>query len=161
MTILSARDRLRRTSRCTVSALAALFIVSPPMAGWAHSAQAAGEQSSKPAVTARTVAKYPLENVPGKTVTLKRVSFPPGATDSAHRHAGAVTVFVLSGAVRSQLDDGEAKVYKPGDTFFEPPGTLHTLAENASSTEPAELLAIFVAEDGATLTTPTTKQKDH
>ena len=30
-------------------------------------------------------------------------------------------------------------------TWFEAPGAIHTFAENASATEPEELLAIFVA----------------
>jgi hypothetical protein len=39
-------------------------------------------------------------------------------------------------------------------TFFEPPGSDHLVSENASATEPASLLAIFIAEDGAVLTKP-------
>lgn len=34
-----------------------------------------------------------------------------------------------------------------GQTWFEAPGAIHSFAENASATAPAELLAIFVAED--------------
>jgi hypothetical protein len=37
--------------------------------------------------------------------------------------------------------------------FFEPPGSEHLISENASATEPASLLAVFVADDGAQLTT--------
>src|SRR2546421_728186 len=47
---------------------------------------------------------------------------------------------------------GPAKVYKAGETFFEPPGSKHLVSENASATEPARLLAIFVADDDAQLT---------
>ncbi len=47
---------------------------------------------------------------------------------------------------------GPARVYKAGETFFEPPGSEHLVSENASATEPASLLAIFVADDGAQLT---------
>ena len=45
------------------------------------------------------------------------------------------------------------KCSKVGESFFEPPGAIHLISENASSTEPAELIAVFVADDGATLTT--------
>ena len=44
------------------------------------------------------------------------------------------------------------KVYKAGESFFEPPGSEHLVSENASATEPASLLAVFVAPDGANLT---------
>jgi quercetin dioxygenase-like cupin family protein len=48
---------------------------------------------------------------------------------------------------------GPVKVYKAGESFFEPPGSEHLVSENASATEPASLLAVFVADDGAQLTT--------
>ena len=51
----------------------------------------------------------------------------------------------------SQL--GPAKVYQAGESFFEPPGSEHLLSENASATEPASLLAVHIADDGAGLTT--------
>jgi len=38
-------------------------------------------------------------------------------------------------------------------SFFEPPGSEHLVSENASATEPANLLALFVADGGAKLTT--------
>jgi quercetin dioxygenase-like cupin family protein len=60
---------------------------------------------------------------------------------------------VLSGAIRSQLAGGPAMVYKEGQTFFEPPGVTHLVAENVSATSPARILAVFVADEGATLTT--------
>jgi hypothetical protein len=55
--------------------------------------------------------------------------------------------FCPQGIVRSRLAGGPIGTYKPGETWFEPPGVLHLFAENASNTEPAELLAIFVADD--------------
>ena len=42
-------------------------------------------------------------------------------------------------------------VYYAGEAFCEPPGSEHLVSENASATEPASLLAVFVADDGATL----------
>src|SRR5579863_1885142 len=95
-----------------------------------------------------------LPNVPGKSVTAVVVTFPPGAKSPPHHHAGSVLVYVLSGEVRSENSaTGPAKVYKAGETFFEPPGSEHLVSENASTTEPASLLAVFVADDGAKLTT--------
>jgi quercetin dioxygenase-like cupin family protein len=70
-----------------------------------------------------------------------------------HHHAGYVFAYVLSGTVRSQLNGGKIKDYKTGQSWVEPPGTEHTLTENPSATRPASLLAVFVAPDGATLTT--------
>jgi quercetin dioxygenase-like cupin family protein len=83
------------------------------------------------------------------------VNYAPGGKSGAHHHAGSVFAYVLSGAIRSQVStDGPAKVYKAGESFFEPPGSSHLVSENASQTEPASLIAVFVADDGATLTLP-------
>jgi len=49
--------------------------------------------------------------------------------------------------LRSQLQGSPAGTYSAGQTWFEPPGTVHLFAENASTTEPAELLATFIADD--------------
>ena len=95
-----------------------------------------------------------LPNVPGKSVTAVVVTFPPGTKSPKHHHAGSVLVYVLAGEVRSENSaTGPAKVYKAGETFFEPAGSAHLVSENVSTTEPATILAVFIADDGATLTT--------
>jgi quercetin dioxygenase-like cupin family protein len=95
-----------------------------------------------------------LPNVPGKTLTTVLVNYAPGGKSASHHHAGSVMAYVLSGSIRSENSaTGPARVYKAGEAFFEPPGSAHLVSENASTTEPASLLAIFVADDGAQLTT--------
>ena len=64
-----------------------------------------------------------------------------------------MTAFILNGTIRSQLGQGPVETFRPGGTFFEPLGIIHTLSENVSDTESAQLLAIFVHDEGATLTT--------
>jgi len=65
-----------------------------------------------------------------------------------------VFAYVLSGAIRSENSvTGPARVYRAGESFFEPPGSEHLVSENASATEPASLLAVVGADDGAQLTT--------
>ena len=103
----------------------------------------------------RKVSVVKLPNVPGHTLTAELVEYPPGGKSSAHHHAGSVFAYILTGKIRSQTSaTGPARVYKPGETFFEPPGSDHLVSENASTTEPASLLAIIIAEDGAVLATP-------
>jgi quercetin dioxygenase-like cupin family protein len=99
--------------------------------------------------------QHPLPNVPGKTLATEIVYYPPGGASLPHRHGDAsVFAYVLTGTVRSQLDGGPVRTYRAGESFFEPPRTHHTVSENASATEPASLLAVIVADDGATLTIP-------
>jgi quercetin dioxygenase-like cupin family protein len=95
-----------------------------------------------------------LSNVPGKRITVTVVSYAPGEKSGRHHHPGSVVAYVLSGAIRSENSaTGPVKVYKAGESFFEPPGSHHLVSENASEREPARLLAVHVADDGAHLTT--------
>ena len=108
---------------------------------------------ARPRPKARVVSSEPLTHAPGKRITVAVVEFPPGAYSPPHRHGGTVTAYVLKGTIRSQIDAGPIGIFPPGGTFFEALGVIHTLSENMSTTESAELLAIFVHEEGATLTT--------
>jgi quercetin dioxygenase-like cupin family protein len=94
----------------------------------------------------------PLANVPGKNLTAVTVELAPGALLPAHTHAGFVFAYVLEGTVRSQLNQGESVDYTTGQSWVEPPGTIHSLTQNPSSTETTTILAVFVAQDGAELT---------
>jgi quercetin dioxygenase-like cupin family protein len=96
-----------------------------------------------------------LPNAPGKSFSTLVVDFPPGARARPHRHGQAfVYAYVLKGAVRSALDDGPPSTYRAGDNWFEPPGARHPLTENASRTQAARLLVVFVANTGDALKTP-------
>ncbi|MGA7813366.1 cupin domain-containing protein [Caballeronia sp.] len=89
----------------------------------------------------------PIANVPGKTMTALVVDYAPGGKSLPHRHGQAFVVgYVLSGAIRSRVNDGEVRVFHAGEHWTEKPGVHHTISENASDTEPAKLLAIFVAD---------------
>ena len=99
------------------------------------------------------VASHALPNVAGKRVTVVRVSYGPGGFSPPHHHSGSVTAYIVKGTIRSQLAGGPVETFKVGESFFEPPGAVHLVSENASVVEPAELLAVFVADEGAELTT--------
>ena len=108
---------------------------------------------SSPLDKVEPIGSYALPNVPGKRVTIVRVFYGPGGFTRPHRHAGSVTAYITKGEIRSQLGGGPVEVFKVGQSFFEPPGATHMISANASNTEPAELVAVFVADEGAQLTT--------
>jgi quercetin dioxygenase-like cupin family protein len=99
------------------------------------------------------IASHALPNVAGKRVTVVRVFYGPGGFTPPHYHSGSVTAYITKGEIRSQLGGGPVETFKVGQSFFEPPGSTHLVSANASNTEPAELIAIFVADEGAQLTT--------
>jgi quercetin dioxygenase-like cupin family protein len=99
------------------------------------------------------IGSHALPDIPGKRVTVVRVTYGPGGFTPAHRHAGTVTAYISKGQIRSQLEGGPVEIFDVGQSFFEPPGAIHLVSANASNTDWAELIAIFVADEGAQLTT--------
>jgi quercetin dioxygenase-like cupin family protein len=99
------------------------------------------------------ITSHALPNVAGKRITVVRVFYGPGGFTPPHYHSGSVTAYITKGEIRSQLGGGPVETFKVGQSFFEPPGSTHLVSANASNTEPAELIAVFVADEGAQLTT--------
>jgi quercetin dioxygenase-like cupin family protein len=126
----------------------ALLLSAPPAPSAAQSADTGAKSADK----IQVIFSHALPNVPGKTLTAVTVDYAPGGKTPPHHHAGVVLAYVVSGEIRSKVDEGPARVYHAGETFFEPPGSHHLVSENASTTKRAKLLAIFVADDGADLT---------
>jgi quercetin dioxygenase-like cupin family protein len=107
---------------------------------------------SDPAGTVTPAFSEMIPTVPGKSLIAVIVTYPPGGKTPPHHHAHSafVTGYVLSGAIRSQVDDGQVRVYHAGESFTEKPGASHRVSENASTTEPAKLLAVFVVDTNDT-----------
>src|SRR5262245_8943739 len=93
-----------------------------------------------------------IPNIPGKSLVAIVVKYPPGGATPAHYHphSAFVTGYVLSGSIRSQVNEGKTQVFRAGESWTEPPGAYHPISENASATEPASLLAIFVVDTADT-----------
>jgi quercetin dioxygenase-like cupin family protein len=98
----------------------------------------------------------PLPNVPGKSIKGVLVEYAPGGTSPAHSHPNSAFIYatVLEGAIRSQVNGRPITIYHAGENFSEFPGDHHGVSENASKTERARLLAVFVVDtDETNLTT--------
>lgn len=109
----------------------------------------------------KPIFEHIIPNAQGKSMVAVVVTYPPGGKSPAHHHAQSAFIYayVLSGAIRSQVGDEPAKVYRVGEGFYEVPGAHHRISENASDKEPASLLAVFVVDtNDKPLTTPDQKQ---
>lgn len=98
-----------------------------------------------------------LPNVPGKSMKGVLVEYQPGGSNPAHTHPKSAFIYatVLEGAIRSKINDGPEKVYRAGESWAEVPGDHHVVSANASDTQPARLLAVFVVDtDEKQLITP-------
>ncbi len=130
-------DAVRRATRAVAVPLAAAAIV-------LGNSSALAQQREQ----VRLVFQHELPNVEGKRIVAVTVTYPPGGKSLAHRHAASAFIYayVLSGAIRSQVDNGSAKIYHAGEGFYEIPGSHHRISENASDKESASLLAVFVVD---------------
>lgn len=127
-------------------------------ATYAHGPENQRDTSKASKVT--LVYEHELPNVPGKSMKGVLVEYGPGGFSEAHTHPTSAFIYatVLEGAVRSQVNDGPVITYRAGESFSELPGDRHGVSENASETEPAKLLAVFVVDTNQKeLTYPLTK----
>src|SRR5215813_11334110 len=105
---------------------------------------------------AKVVFKHDVPDLTMKnwSATAVEVSYAPGESSPSHRHPGITIAYVLEGEIRSKVGNEPEKTYTVGQMFFENPNDLHAVSRNASTTKPARLLAILLAEKGKQLTSP-------
>jgi quercetin dioxygenase-like cupin family protein len=123
---------------------------------WSFSSSALANAQSKN-VKVSLLYQHELPNVPGKSIKGVLVQYGPGGYSPAHTHPQSAFIYasVLEGAIRSQVDDGPVTAYTAGQSFSELPGEVHRISANASETQPAKLLAVFVVNTNETeLTIP-------
>ncbi|WP_337269598.1 cupin domain-containing protein [Oryzifoliimicrobium ureilyticus] len=140
----------------TIFYAATALIVSLATAS-AHDIAKAGPAYDTKDAKVTLVYEHPLPDVPGKSVKGVIVEYGPGGYSSAHTHAKSALIYatVLEGAIESAVNGDETRTFKAGENFTELPGDRHDVSANASKTEPAKLLAVFVVDtDDAVLTTP-------
>ena len=89
-----------------------------------------------------------------RNVQAVTVELGPAAGALRHRHDVAVLAYVLEGVVENQFDGGATVTHKAGESWWEPPGTVHDVARNPSKTDRARLLIVYIGEEGKTPTVP-------
>src|SRR5215510_4916700 len=112
---------------------------------------ASASTDGRPVTSSTVVGSEPLAAEQHKRITSIVVDFPPNAFTPEHHHEADLYVYVLAGTIRSQLGGQKVETYSKGQSFYEPDGSVHLFAENASPAEPARILAVFVHRDGARL----------
>jgi quercetin dioxygenase-like cupin family protein len=131
--------------------LAAVFATLSISAAWA---------AEPPPGKVTVVFDRPIPNIPGKSMKGVVVEYGPGGASPSHTHPKTAFIYatVLEGSFRIQVKGEPEKIYHVGENFVEEPGSVHLVSANASDTEPAKLLAVFVVDTGNTpLVTPLKK----
>src|SRR5262245_23339746 len=106
-----------------------------------------GARQTRAGTVTRLVTKD-LPDVPGKEGMIEVVDFAPGEVSQIHRHNADLFVYVLEGAVVTQVKGGSSQTVHAGDVFTESPTDIHVVSRNASETQPAKLLVFYVKAKG-------------
>jgi quercetin dioxygenase-like cupin family protein len=87
-----------------------------------------------------------VEKLDGKKtkVTIVEVMLKPGQGGEPHRHPGPVIAYVLEGDYELGIDDQPSKVFKAGETFYEPTGCLHRVSKNPAAEGNTRVLAVVL-----------------
>ena len=110
-------------------------------------------QQAMPPSKVQELMKQMLPEVPGRETRVLTIDIPPGGGTPPHRHPGHhIFGYVVDGTYRFKVGDKPEVTLKPGDTFYEAPGELHAVSQNASAAVPAKLLVVIVAESGKPIT---------
>jgi quercetin dioxygenase-like cupin family protein len=127
--------------RFTLHALAAVLAGA---AAVAVSAQGSG--------LTRTVVNKADVSVPGREAVVVRIDIAPDGRAGRHTHPGDEISYVQEGQFELLLDGQPPRVYKAGESFVVPAGTVHD-AHNTSDV-PARLIGVYVVEKGKPLASP-------
>ena len=88
----------------------------------------------------------PSTNPAIKLVRGARIRFAPRQTTGLHRHPISVAGVVTAGSFIFKREGEAEKIIKTGDSFFEPAGVTTERFDNASGTEPAEIVAFYLTD---------------
>ncbi len=88
----------------------------------------------------------PSANPPVRLIKGARIRFAPGQPTGLHRHPMSTVGVVTEGSFTFQREGEDARVLRAGDGFFEPAGRTILRFDNASPTEPAEIVAYTLTD---------------
>ena len=138
---------MSRTQFAAVSvclSLAATLVVSPVRA----------TEPPKADTIITPLLEKPLAARSAPVASMITVEYAPGAGTPPHTHPADTFVYVLEGAIEMQVAGGELKVLKQGDTYYEQASDHHVVSRNASKTDKAKFLVMFVKDKSGQLLVP-------
>jgi quercetin dioxygenase-like cupin family protein len=103
-----------------------------------------------------------IEKLDGKKAkaTMLEVTLAPGAVGTAHRHPGPALGYILEGEYEWAIGNNKPKIFKVGDTFYEPTGCLHSIGRNPSKKDKTRFIAVVLhPEDAKDLVIPEKEKK--
>lgn len=81
-------------------------------------------------------------------ISMLTVKYAPGEISPPHRHNAYTFLYMLEGSIITQVQGGKEVLLKAGDDFYENPNDIHIVAKNASDTDSAKFLVIYLQPPG-------------
>ena len=92
------------------------------------------------------------------TATVVKVTIEPGQSGLPHRHPGPGFGYVVEGEYELGIDDQPAKVFKAGETFYEPTGCLHRVSKNPGKLKTSLIAVVLHPRDAKQIAVPELKK---
>jgi quercetin dioxygenase-like cupin family protein len=94
--------------------------------------------------------QLPAANPPVRLVKGARIRFAPGQPTGLHRHPISTCGVVTKGSFILQVEGEAEQQLEAGDGFFEPACATILRFDNASTSEPAEIVCFYLADAAET-----------
>jgi quercetin dioxygenase-like cupin family protein len=139
---------MKRASFLSYGPVAVIAAALSSAATWS-AMTAVGTASAQPAPAGTIpLLTQPLADLPGREVRMLLLDRVPGNASPAHRHPGHHTFgYVIEGTYELGIDNQATRTLKAGDTFYEPPGAVHSVSRNAGNTQ-MKIVVFMVADQG-------------
>jgi quercetin dioxygenase-like cupin family protein len=90
--------------------------------------------------------ELPSANPTVRLIKGARIKFAPGQPTGLHRHPISTVGVVTAGSFNFQQEGKPVQLLKTGDGFFEPAGHTILKFDNASASDPAEIVCFYLAD---------------
>jgi quercetin dioxygenase-like cupin family protein len=115
---------------------------------------AAADEPKPSAQPVRTILeRHDQAGVPGKEILIGTAILPPGSAIGFHTHAGDEIGYVLKGSLIAKMQGQPDRALKAGDSFFNPRGSVHSLAA-APDSPGGTVVSTWIVDKGQPLATP-------
>jgi quercetin dioxygenase-like cupin family protein len=97
--------------------------------------------------------RHDQSGVPGKEIVIGTATLPPGSVIGYHTHPGDEAGYVLKGNLILKTQGQPDRALKPGDSFFNPRGAVHSLAA-APGPDGGMAVSVWIVDKGVPMATP-------
>src|SRR5271166_3591357 len=140
-----------------------LILVAGALATQTAWTRPSGHSAAETKDRASLLLSQPLPRLDGNhlVTTLVEVRYGPGESSPVHSHPCPVVVYVVAGTVRSQNQGEPEAIYRAGQSFYEAPGGIHAVSGNASNSDPAKFIALFLCDHPTPLSVDVPQSMNH